>query len=42
MSRNLKYFNDNRIVYKRDPITDKPTYIDRLIVQERILEKLNK
>ena len=24
MSRNLKYFNDNRIVYKRDPITDKP------------------
>ena len=25
MSRNLKYFNDNRIVYKRDPITDKPT-----------------
>ena len=23
--RNLKYFNDNRIVYKRDPITDKPT-----------------
>ena len=26
MSRNLKYFNDNRIVYKRDPITDKPTH----------------
>ena len=26
MSRNLKYFNNNRIVYKRDPITDKPTY----------------
>ena len=25
MSRNLNYFNDNRIVYKRDPITDKPT-----------------
>ena len=25
MSRNLKYFNNNRIVYKRDPITDKPT-----------------
>ena len=25
MSRNLKYFNDNRIVYRRDPITDKPT-----------------
>ena len=25
MSRNLKYFNDNHIVYKRDPITDKPT-----------------
>ena len=25
MSHNLKYFNDNRIVYKRDPITDKPT-----------------
>ena len=24
MSRNLKYFNDNRIVYRRDPITDKP------------------
>jgi hypothetical protein len=22
--RNLKYFNDNRIVYRRDPITDKP------------------
>ena len=26
MSRNLTYFNNNRIVYKRDPITDKPTY----------------
>ena len=26
MSRNLNYFNNNRIVYKRDPITDKPTY----------------
>ena len=25
MSRNLKYLNDNRIVYKRDPIKDKPT-----------------
>jgi hypothetical protein len=25
MSRNLKYFNNNRIVYKRDPIKDKPT-----------------
>ena len=24
MSRNLNYFNNNRIVYKRDPITDKP------------------
>ena len=24
MSRNLKYFNDNYIVYRRDPITDKP------------------
>ena len=24
MSRNLNYFNDNRIVYRRDPITDKP------------------
>ena len=24
MSRNLKYFNNNRIVYRRDPITDKP------------------
>ena len=24
MSRNLKYLNDNRIVYRRDPITDKP------------------
>ena len=24
MSRNLKYFNDNHIVYRRDPITDKP------------------
>jgi len=26
MSRNLTYFNNNRIVYKRDPIIDKPTY----------------
>jgi len=26
MSRNLNYFNNNRIVYKRDPIADKPTY----------------
>ena len=26
MSRNLKYFNDNRIVYKRDPIQDEPTH----------------
>ena len=26
MSRNLNYFNNNRIVYKRDPITDKPTH----------------
>ena len=25
MSRNLNYFNNNYIVYKRDPITDKPT-----------------
>jgi len=25
MSRKLKYLNDNRIVYRRDPITDKPT-----------------
>ena len=25
MSRNLRYFNNNRIVYKRDPITDRPT-----------------
>ena len=25
MSRNLNYFNNNRIVYKRDPITDIPT-----------------
>ena len=25
MSRNLRYFNNNRIVYKRDPIADKPT-----------------
>ena len=24
MSRNLNYFNDNRIVYRRNPITDKP------------------
>ena len=23
--RNLKYLNDNRILYRRDPITDKPT-----------------
>ena len=26
MSRNLNYFNNNRIVYKRDPIQDKPTH----------------
>ena len=26
MSRNLTYFNNNRIVYKRDPVKDKPTY----------------
>ena len=26
MSRNLTYFNNNRIVYKRDPIADKPTH----------------
>ena len=26
MSRNLNYFNNNRIVYKRDPVTDKPTH----------------
>ena len=26
MSRNLNYFNNNRIVYKRDPIKDKPTH----------------
>ena len=26
MSRNLTYFNNNRIIYKRDPITDKPTH----------------
>jgi len=26
MSRNLNYFNNNRIVYKRDPIVDKPTH----------------
>ena len=26
MSRNLKYFNNNHIVYKRDPIEDEPTY----------------
>ena len=26
MSRNLRYFNNNRIVYKRDPVTDKPTH----------------
>ena len=25
MSRNLNYFNNNRIVYKRNPVTDKPT-----------------
>ena len=25
MSRNLNYFNNNCIVYRRDPITDKPT-----------------
>ena len=26
MSRNLKYLNDKRIVYRRDPINDKPTH----------------
>ena len=26
MSRDLKYFNNNSIVYKRDPIVDKPTH----------------
>ena len=26
MSRNLNYFNNNHIVYKRDPIADKPTH----------------
>ena len=26
MSRNLKYLNNKRIVYRRDPTTDKPTY----------------
>ena len=26
MSRNLKYFSENRIVYKRDPIEDEPDY----------------
>jgi len=26
MSRNLNYFNNNHIVYKRDPIEDEPTY----------------
>ena len=26
MSRNLKYFNNNHIVYKRDPIEDEPTH----------------
>ena len=26
MSRNLKYLNNKRIVYRRLPITDKPTY----------------
>jgi len=26
MSRNLNYFNNNRIVYKRDPVADKPTH----------------
>ena len=29
MSRNLNYFNNNRIVYKRNPITDKPTHETR-------------
>ena len=29
MSRNLTYFNNNHIVYKRDPITDKPTHETR-------------
>ena len=26
MSHNLTYFNSNRIIYKRDPIIDKPTH----------------
>ena len=26
MSRNLNYFNNNRIIYKRNPINDKPTH----------------
>ena len=26
MSRNLNYFNNNRIVYKRNPVNDKPTH----------------
>ena len=26
MSRNLKYFNNNKVVYKRDPITDLPSH----------------
>ena len=26
MSRNLRYFNNNRIVYRRDPTTDKPSF----------------
>ena len=30
MSRNLKYLNDNRIVYRRYPISDKPTKQNKL------------
>jgi len=29
MSRNLKYFNNNHIVYRRNPIADKPTHETR-------------
>ena len=24
--RKIEYLNDNRIIYKRDPINDEPTY----------------
>ena len=30
MSRNLKYLNNNRIVYRRYPISDKPTKQNKL------------